>query len=168
MRYSQVSSYLKVVSATFVLVCFLSLNESTFQTRKNVFYFTSKALFVLEKIKFQNSAFSNFMTSSNASAQNKKYISLNNLGSKYSLLMKFGQFMSYYKRKKNHPKIIQKLRPENQFQAFLYLQRIKHNFYQKMKFLKQATCIRYVVAKISKFVQISKLTSTESVLQRIL
>ena len=43
---------LKVVSTTFVLVCFLSLNESTFQTRENVFYFTSKALFVLEKIKF--------------------------------------------------------------------------------------------------------------------
>ena len=41
-----------VVSATFVLVCFLSLNESTCQTRKNGFYFTSKALFVLEKIKF--------------------------------------------------------------------------------------------------------------------
>ena len=44
--------YLKVVSTTFLLVCFLSLNESTCQTRKNVFYFTSKALFVLEKIKF--------------------------------------------------------------------------------------------------------------------
>ena len=43
---------LKVVSATFLLVCFLSLNESTCQTRKNVFYFTSKALSVLEKIKF--------------------------------------------------------------------------------------------------------------------
>ena len=43
---------LKVVSATFVLVCFLSLNESTFQTGKNVFYLTLKALFVLEKIKF--------------------------------------------------------------------------------------------------------------------
>ena len=28
-----------------------------------------------------------------------KYISLNNLGSKHSLLMTFGQFMSYYKRK---------------------------------------------------------------------
>ena len=42
---------LKVVSATFVLVCFPSLNESTRQTRKNIFYFTSKALFVLEKIK---------------------------------------------------------------------------------------------------------------------
>ena len=54
---------LKVVSATFVLVCFLSLNESTCQTRKNVFYFTSKALFVLEKIKFSNFTFSNFITS---------------------------------------------------------------------------------------------------------
>ena len=39
------------------------------------------------------------MTSSNALAQNKKYISLNNLGSKHSLFMKFGQFMSQYKRK---------------------------------------------------------------------
>ena len=43
---------LNVLSTTFVLVCFLSLNKSTCQTRKNVFYFTSKALFVLEKIKF--------------------------------------------------------------------------------------------------------------------
>ena len=38
---------LKVVSATFLLVCFVYLNESTFATRKNV-YFTLKALFVLE------------------------------------------------------------------------------------------------------------------------
>ena len=45
---------------------FLSLNKSTCQTGENVFYFTSKALFVLEIIKFENSAFSNFMTSSNA------------------------------------------------------------------------------------------------------
>ena len=43
---------LKVVTATFLLVCFSNLNESTCQTRKNVFYFTSKALFILEKIKF--------------------------------------------------------------------------------------------------------------------
>ena len=34
-----------------LLVCFLSLNESTSQTRKNIFHFTSKALFVLEKIE---------------------------------------------------------------------------------------------------------------------
>ena len=45
-------SVLKVVSGTFLLVCFLSLNESTCQTRKNVFYFTLKALFVLKKINF--------------------------------------------------------------------------------------------------------------------
>ena len=31
---------------------FLSLNESTCQTEKNVSYFTSKALFVLKEIKF--------------------------------------------------------------------------------------------------------------------
>ena len=43
---------LKVVSATFLLVCFVSLKESTCETRKNVFYFISKALFVLEIIKF--------------------------------------------------------------------------------------------------------------------
>ena len=41
---------LKVVSATFLLVCFLYLKESTCETRKNVFYFISKALFVLEII----------------------------------------------------------------------------------------------------------------------
>ena len=43
---------LKVVSATFFLVCFAWLKESTFETRKNVFYFTLKSLFVLEIIRF--------------------------------------------------------------------------------------------------------------------
>ena len=49
----QKSNYtLKVVSATFSLVYFLSLKDSTCETKKNVFYFTSKVLSVLEKIKF--------------------------------------------------------------------------------------------------------------------
>ena len=42
----------------------------------------------------------------------KKNILLNNLGSKHSLLMKFGQFISYCKKKKkkkNYQKIVQKL-----------------------------------------------------------
>ena len=43
---------LKVVSATFLLVCVFSLRESTCETRNNVFIFTSKALFVLEKTEF--------------------------------------------------------------------------------------------------------------------
>ena len=46
------TQFLKVVSATFLLVCFLCLKESTFEARKNTFYFTSKALFVLEITKF--------------------------------------------------------------------------------------------------------------------
>ena len=45
-------TFLKVASATFLLVCFVCLKESTCETRKNVFNFTSKALFVLEIIKF--------------------------------------------------------------------------------------------------------------------
>ena len=43
---------LKAVSATFLLVCFVCLKESTCEKKKNVFYFTLKALFVLEIIKF--------------------------------------------------------------------------------------------------------------------
>ena len=42
---------LKVVSSTFLLVCFVYLKETTCETRKNV-YFTSKTLFILEIIKF--------------------------------------------------------------------------------------------------------------------
>ena len=37
----------------------------------------------------------------------------------------------------------EKLRPVNKFQALLILQRIKHNLYWKMKFLKQPAYIRY-------------------------
>ena len=43
----------KVVSATFLLVCFLCLKESFYETRKNVFYFTSKTLFVNQILTFQ-------------------------------------------------------------------------------------------------------------------
>ena len=39
------------------------------------------------------------MTSSKAQAWNKKRILLNKLGSKYSLITKFGQFMKCSKRK---------------------------------------------------------------------
>ena len=31
---------------------FLSLKDSTYETKKNIFYFTSRALFVPEKIEF--------------------------------------------------------------------------------------------------------------------
>ena len=54
---------LKVVSATFLLVCFLSLKESSCETRKNVSYFTTKDLFILKKIKFKNFRFLSFIMS---------------------------------------------------------------------------------------------------------
>ena len=51
------------------------------------------------------------MTSSNAKAEKKKYILLNNSGSKNSLLMKLGEFMSL--KEKKYQNFLQKLRPEN-------------------------------------------------------
>ena len=42
----------KAVSAAFLVVCFVCLKEGALETRKNVFYFFSKALLVLEIIKF--------------------------------------------------------------------------------------------------------------------
>ena len=43
---------LKLVFTKFLVVCFLSLKDSTCETGKNVSYFTLKALFILLKIKF--------------------------------------------------------------------------------------------------------------------
>ena len=85
------------MSATFLLVCFVCLKESTCETRKNAFYFTLKALRVLEIINFQHFIYLNIMMSSDAQAWNTKHILLNNLGSKCILVIKFGQFMQYYK-----------------------------------------------------------------------
>ena len=87
---------LKVVPTTFLLVCFACLKESTCGTWKNA-YFTSKALFILEIIKYQIFRNSNVMTSLNAQAWNTKHISLNKLGSKHSLVMKFGRFCNITK-----------------------------------------------------------------------
>ena len=52
LKYVKKRLYLMVVSTTFLLVCFVNLKESTFEKRKLFFYFTWKALFVLEIIKF--------------------------------------------------------------------------------------------------------------------
>ena len=104
------------------------------------------------------------MTSSNALAQNNKFILLNNLESKQSV----NEILPAYvilQKKKMYQKIPQKRRPEK---ALLHLQRIKHNIYWKMELLKQTTYIRYVLAKLSKIVQISTQTSSDSLLHRIL
>ena len=55
---------LKVVFTTIFLVCLLSLKESTYEIWRKKNYFASKALFFLEKCKFQYFRYSNLMTSS--------------------------------------------------------------------------------------------------------
>ena len=81
-----------------LLVCFVCLKESTCETRKNAFYFTTKALLVLEIINqlltFQIFKYHDVIKCPRI---NTKHILVNNLGSKCSLVIKFGQFMQYYK-----------------------------------------------------------------------
>ena len=47
-----------------------------------------------------------------------KYILLNNLRSKHSLLMKYDQFMSYYKRKDFIKKLYENCGPKTSSRAF--------------------------------------------------
>ena len=90
---------LKVASATFLLIRFLSLKQSPCETMKYAFYFTSKALFVLKKTQGLEFYIFKFHGVIKCLSIKKKYIFLNNLGSKHSLLMEFDQFILYYKRK---------------------------------------------------------------------
>ena len=86
-------NHFKIMFATFLLHCFFSPKENACETRKNVFYFALKLLFVFVIMKFQLFKYSNVMTSSNAQAWNIKRILLNNWEGKHSLVMKFGQFI---------------------------------------------------------------------------
>ena len=97
---------------------FLSLNKSTCQTRENVFYFTWKALFFLEKSNFEILHFRILLLHQMPKHKIKKYILLNNLGSKHSLLMKFGKFVSYYKRKNFIKKFYKKCGLKTSFRLF--------------------------------------------------
>ena len=90
---------------------------------------------------------------------------MNNLESKHSLLMKFGQFMPYYKRKNVMKKFHKYCDLRTSSRSICACKRIKPNLYQKMKLLQQATYIRYVLAKLSKFVQISTQTLSDSFLE---
>ena len=90
---------LKVVSATCLIVCFACPQEGTCEIKKNVFYFTSKALFSSgdnQILNFQMFKCHDLIT---CRRMKLKHILLNNLGNKRSLEMKFGQFMQHYKIK---------------------------------------------------------------------
>ena len=137
---------LKVVAATFLLVSFLGLKESTYETRESFFYFTSKALFVLEKIKslefqiFKCHAVIKYWSI-------KKEMHLTEYHGKAALCWWKLTSLDYITQKKNQ-KISnnKKLKNKKLFQVLLCLQRIKQNLYQKIKFLNQATYVYYVIA----------------------
>ena len=93
---------------------FWSLNESTCQTRKIFFYFTSKVRFPFSRKS--NFRILHFQISwrhqmPKHKTRNTFHWSLNILGIKYSLLMKFGQFISYYIRKNFIKKFYKNCRP---------------------------------------------------------
>ena len=77
------------------------------------------------------------------------------------------KFYAIFQKKWFHHKILQKMPPENWFQGLLYLQRFTHNIYWKMKFLRQATYMRYVIPNPCKLAQISTQVSIDCFLQRI-
>ena len=88
----------KVVSATFSLVCFLSLNESTCQTRK-IFFILHQNFCSLSR----NSKFKILDIQISWRHQMPKHKTRNTfywiMWKVNSLLMKYGQFISYYKRR---------------------------------------------------------------------
>ena len=137
-----------------LLVCFSSLKESTSKTWKSVFNLLRKLFsFPRKSIKILDIQVS----------LNKKYILVNNLGSKQNLVMKIGQFVYYCKRKKFIKKLYKNWNLKTSSRSFYVCQ----DFYWKINFLKRATYIRYVLAKLWKFVQFSTLTYPDSFLQRL-
>ena len=119
------------MSATFFLVRFLGLKESTSETRKlekiESFSFNFKSSFrSRENQSFEFYIFKFPEVIKYLSIKEIKYIFLYNLESKNSLLMKFGQFISYYKGKTFVKIFYKNCDLKTSFQALLCLQRTKH------------------------------------------
>ena len=149
-----------VVSATFLLVCFSSLNESICQTRKMFLILHQNICSLSRNPKFRILDIQILW---------RHQMPRHKTGNTFywimwkvsSLLMKYGQFISYYKRRyliKNYTKTASwKL----VLGPFVFPAHPLEN-----EFLKQATYIRHAIAKLSKFVQISMQASLDSFLQK--
>ena len=94
-----------------------------------------------------------------------KYILLNNLGSRHSLLMKSGQVMSCEKRKIFIKKFYKNCHLKTSSTFFRVWKEMNRNFIGK---LNQLAYVRFLITKRSKFVKIIMYTSSDSFLQRIL
>ena len=85
---------------------------------------------------------------------------LNKLRAKLSLFMKSGQFMSYSKGNKLIKKIYKNCGLKTSFKLLSVFKRLSTT--SLGKFLRKSTYIRYVIAELSKLVQISMLASSDS------
>ena len=91
---------------------------------------------------------------------------VNNLGSKHSLLMKFSQFMSYYKGTNFIKKFYKNCGLKTSSRPFCVCKELSTTSIGKWNFWIKP--LSYVIAKLSNFVQINMPISSESFLQRIL
>ena len=109
----------KVVSATFLLVCFLSLNENTCQLKKMFFILLQKICSLLRNSKFRivgiQISWRHQMTKHKA--RNTFYWITWKVN---SLLMKYGQFISYYKRRYLIKKLCKNSVLKTSFRAFVF------------------------------------------------
>ena len=97
------------------------MSKTAFLKQKNALHFISMTVLVLEIFKFKNFRILNLKRSSNAYAWNKESILLNNLGGKHSLVMKFVQFVWYYKKKLSSKYSTKMLNFKRQPSTYLYL-----------------------------------------------
>ena len=135
---------LKVAFTTFLLVCFSSLTESFCETRK--MFFTSKALFVLEKIS-KNFRSSNFMTSSMLKHKTRNKFYWRTWGVNTVFQWNFASLC--YITKEN---VLSKNSTKN----------------ANWKLVSSNLLILYIIPKLWKFVKISMRTSSDSFLKKIL
>ena len=154
---------LKVAFATNLLACFSSVKESSYETWKKFFYFTSKALFFSRKSSF---SILDIQTSWRHQIPNHKK------RDKFYWMTCITQFVNetwpvFYTTKKNFVSKTSiktaawQLVPDRFVFAKNKAQPLLENE------VSEATYIRYVLAKLSKLVQISTLTSSDSFLRMI-
>ena len=164
---SFLSSSLKVVSTTLVLVCFLSLKKALVKLGKmfsnslrKLFSFSRKSNFRI--LHFQISWRHQMPKHKTRNTFHWITCKVN------SLLMKFDQFMSNYKRKNPIKKLYKNCRLKTSSRPFCICKEWSITSFGKWNLWSKLLKIRYVILNLSKFVRISMPTSTESFLQRIL
>ena len=128
-------AFIKVVFAAFLLLCFSGLRESPCETWKT-FFISLQMLASFSKK-------SNFRTWDILISWRRQMLKYRirttfywitwDLGRKHSLLMKFGQFMSYHERKKLL-KNSKNLWPENLFHLFFIYKELNTNSIEKWNF----------------------------------